>query len=212
MTPETPKPTCPRCGFSFAFDGSTCSHCHFPEKAKYPKNKRGALKSIWVILRKTGLPTAALSTLLILASRFARTYPDQLRTYGEFAIVFFGFCCGFPILFLAAAVLVWAVHWQFVGRTRWWAELQEVRDNTELQAKGRAKGYGEFIGRAKPCPGCKTPADQLVWVYDERTLVAPKDVLWLMEWWTVCDGCRRRVDRFDLTPHLRRPRMLSRYD
>jgi hypothetical protein len=97
---------------------------------------------------------------------------------------------------LAAVSLVWAVHWQFVGRTRWWAELQPVRDDAEIQAKGQAKGYGEFLGRAKPCPGCGTPADQLVWVYEDITTVAPKDVCRLVRWWTVCDGCRRRVEHF----------------
>ncbi len=43
---------CPRCGFSYAWNGAACKHCHFPESAQPLKSRRRRLPGLSMMTQK----------------------------------------------------------------------------------------------------------------------------------------------------------------
>ena len=58
------------------------------------------------------------------------------------------------------------------------------------------KAKEKFLDQAMPCPLCKTPPDQLSWVYMVIPRWACKDVEQNEGWVTICDRCKIQIDFF----------------
>jgi hypothetical protein len=54
----------------------------------------------------------------------------------------------------------------------------------------------KFIQHAMPCPLCKTPPEQLSWVYMVIPQWACKDAEQNEGWVTICDRCKIQIDFF----------------
>ena len=58
------------------------------------------------------------------------------------------------------------------------------------------KAKEKFLGQAMPCPLCKTPPEQLSWVYMVIPEWACKDAEQNEGWVTICDRCKIQIDFF----------------
>lgn len=54
----------------------------------------------------------------------------------------------------------------------------------------------QFLQQAIPCPLCKTPPEQLSWVYLVIPQWACKDAEETEGWVTICDRCKLQIDFF----------------
>jgi hypothetical protein len=45
-----------------------------------------------------------------------------------------GWCFGVPVAMIVAIAIVSTVRWHLVGRKQWWAKLQALKNNADLQA------------------------------------------------------------------------------
>lgn len=54
----------------------------------------------------------------------------------------------------------------------------------------------KFLQQAVPCPLCKTPPEQLTWVYLVIPQWACNDAEQNEGWVTICDRCKLQVDFF----------------
>jgi hypothetical protein len=76
----------------------------------------------------------------------------------------------------------------------------------EFLMSSEDKGRGEFpsveqakkkfLEQAMPCPLCKTPPEQLSWVYMVIPQWACKDTDQNEGWVTICDRCKIQIDFF----------------
>ena len=53
-----------------------------------------------------------------------------------------------------------------------------------------------FRMQALPCPACKTPPEQLSWIFLVITPWTSKDVEGKEGWVTICDRCKLRINFF----------------
>lgn len=53
-----------------------------------------------------------------------------------------------------------------------------------------------YLDQAMPCPLCKTPPEQLSWVYMVIPQWACKDAEQNEGWVTICDRCKIQIDFF----------------
>jgi hypothetical protein len=58
------------------------------------------------------------------------------------------------------------------------------------------KAKEKFLEQAMPCPLCKTPPEQLSWVYMVIPQWACKDAEQHEGWVTICDLCKIQIDFF----------------
>jgi hypothetical protein len=58
------------------------------------------------------------------------------------------------------------------------------------------KAKEKFLEQAMPCPLCKTPPEQLSWVYMVIPQWACKDAEQNEGWVTICDRCKIQIDFF----------------
>lgn len=58
------------------------------------------------------------------------------------------------------------------------------------------KAKEKFLEQAMPCPLCKTPPEQLSWVYMVIPKWACKDAEQNEGWVTICDRCKIQIDFF----------------
>lgn len=58
------------------------------------------------------------------------------------------------------------------------------------------KAKEKFLEQAIPCPLCKTPPEQLSWVYMVIPEWVCKDATQKKGWVTICDRCKIQIDFF----------------
>lgn len=75
-----------------------------------------------------------------------------------------------------------------------WPMSGEDRRQSSLPSVGEAKG--RYLQQALPCPLCKTPPEQLSWVYLVIPKWASKDAEEKEGWLTICDRCKLQIDFF----------------
>ncbi len=78
-----------------------------------------------------------------------------------------------------------------------WEDVDASRENKRLQARHpQEKGKRLYLGRAAPCPDCRTPAERLSWLYFESPDWTWQNLCGRAGWMVVCDRCRRQVNFF----------------
>ena len=74
--------------------------------------------------------------------------------------------------------------------------LMSSADKRRLGLPSLEKAKEQFLEQAMPCPLCKTPPEQLSWVYMVIPQWACKDAEQHEGWVTICDRCKIQIDFF----------------
>ena len=82
---------------------------------------------------------------------------------------------------------------EFIIREEYLMSSKDKRHNG-LPSVEKAKE--KFLDQAMPCPLCKTPPEQLSWVYMVIPQWACKDAEQNEGWVTICDRCKIQIDFF----------------
>jgi hypothetical protein len=77
------------------------------------------------------------------------------------------------------------VEWPMSGEDKRQSRLPSVEEAKE-----------QFLHQALPCPLCKTPPEQLSWVYLVIPQWASKDTEEKEGWLTICDRCKLQINFF----------------
>lgn len=108
--------------------------------------------------------------------------------------VMLGSCCGLPVAIVAVIAAYTAAHWHFIGRQRWWAEMQALRVDPVAQSRGDAAAREILLSRARACPKCRRPPTELAWIYYSSPPETWEQLCGRSGWIMICDHCEIQVD------------------
>jgi len=74
--------------------------------------------------------------------------------------------------------------------------LMSSENNSQNELPSVEEAKERFLQQAMPCPLCKTPPEQLSWVYLVIPQWACKDAEETGGWMTICDRCKLQIDFF----------------
>jgi len=79
-----------------------------------------------------------------------------------------------------------------------WEDVEAARGDHRLQRRHRSEEarYSHAPG-AQACPGCGTPATNLVWIYFESPARTWRELCGTAGWLTICDRCHLQIDYFE---------------
>ena len=78
-----------------------------------------------------------------------------------------------------------------------WQHLVASRDDQRLQQRHPVQeGKGKYLSKARACPKCQTPADQLEWFYFSSPEWTWTNLCGREGWAVVCLKCRVQVGFF----------------
>lgn len=95
----------------------------------------------------------------------------------------------------------WELRDEFVSPTEEahfpWKDVHASENDTKLQQEHPVeKGQGMYGSRARVCPGCRTPARYLRWVYFRSPDETWANLCGRAGWLTICEWCEMQVDFF----------------